>query len=411
MWKALWDDKYASMASLCGRRCSKITAYGHKLGVKACKFVGTDVLLTGGVDRRLIAWRACDHFSFRGISSPFAGTVRAVDCDGEVLVTGSSDHRIRIWHRERDDGDGVEEEDEHSEDAISSTGATRGRERTFSPWHPRSDWNNGSFSLEDYVAFTYSASEQTAFVHTHHQPFHSHGLSSVTFPFGVSSNDDRLVLAGHGGPVSSVSLLSKSDCFVSGSWDYSVRLWSRWSSASDTPTTVQVVPFGDWVVDTAFSHATGDVLVASGSAVTVMDAGTGSLRRTDERKHKSAALDYPVTCIAPSVDGRTVFYAADGKIFGVDLRSGDGTLSASSSDINRLTEKRERERSLVTGMALEFPFVAFSLSNGQVGLINVEDGYSRAICGPGGIATSVDICEGRVAAGFDDGSTCVWEFR
>lgn len=361
-WRLCWDSKYQEMMGLY-HRPQKCTLYGHKLGVKAIHMVpSSNKILTGSVDRRLICWDGV-HFSFSGISNPFAGTVRSIALDDSILVVGSSDHKIRIWHNNTSD--------------IDVMNANKRRSCVV-----RDDWDTfNHIGMEDYMSGSFTR-----------------------FPFDVCG--DRTVLSGHSGPVSCLSMVGNA--LISGSWDYSIRVWD--TSDADSIECVQLLPCQDWVVDMKRS---GDRLyVASGTQIHDLRLRESSLMKVDSIKHPGAN-DFPCTCVATA--GNIVYYAADGICFGQDLRcknriSGNVMKPFDCSDIVK------RDGVTITGMAYEYPWLACSSSSGDVILLNTEDCNTRPhsrVLSPGGksmIAHCVDICESRVAAGFEDGTVTCWDF-
>lgn len=364
-WRLCWDSKYQQMMGLY-HRPQKCTLYGHKLGVKVLHMVpSSNKILTGSVDRRLICWDG-SHFSFTGISQPFAGTVRAIALDDSILVTGSSDHRIRIWQNTND---------------IDQPGVRTRRRRSCVV---RDDWDSFNYDVLD-------------------EDFADSGNVSC-FPFDVSG--DRTVLSGHSGPVSCLSLAGNT--LISGSWDYSIRVWN--TADVDSIECVQLLPCHDWVVDMKRS---GDRLfVASGTQIHDVRMTESSLVKVDSMKHP-AANDYPCTCVANATN--IVYYAADGHVYGQDLRcktraSGHVMRPINCSDIVK------RDGVTITGMAYEYPWLACSSSSGEVILLNTEDCNTRPhsrVLSSGGksmIAHCVDMCESRVAAGYEDGTVTCWDF-
>lgn len=373
-WRLCWDSKYKEMMGLY-HRPEKCTLYGHRLGVKVLYMVpSSNKILTGSVDRRLICWDA-SHFSFSGISQPFAGTIRSIGVDNSVLAVGSSDHRIRVWSSNA------------SEDTLDDRGVRR---RSV----VRDDWD--SFIHETWL--------NSGIVDGYVCSRPNRSSSSSTFPFDV--NNDRIVLSGHSGPVSCLSLAGNA--LFSGSWDYSIRVWDK--SDVESIECVQLLQCDDWVVD---MKRTGDQLfVACGSRIHSLQVQGGSLRKLNTMKHPEAN-DYPCTCVALS--GNIVYYAADGRVYGQDVRC----KNRASAHIMRpfdCSSILKRDGVTITGMAYEYPWLACSSSSGQVILLNTEDSNTRPhsrVLSPGGksmIAHCVDICESRVAAGFEDGTVTCWDF-
>lgn len=362
-WRLCWDSKYKEMMGLYYRP-TKCTLYGHKLGVKVLHMVpSSNKILTGSVDRRLICWDG-SHFSFSGISQPFAGTIRSIAMDDSILVVGSSDHRIRVWSNNVSD--------------VDTIGTTRN-------CVVRDNWDSFNHDLlyDDHVAEPGSFS---------------------TFPFDIGR--DRTVLRGHSGPVSCLALAGNT--LISGSWDYSIRVWD--TSDADNIECVQLLPCRDWVVD--MKRSGNQLFVASGNHILDLRMRESSLVQVDTIRHPNAN-DYPCTCVANA--NATVYYAADGHVYGQDLRC---KIRASGQVMRPFdcASVLKKDGVTITGMAYEYPWLACSSSSGEVILLNTEDCSTRPhsrVLSPGGksmIAHCVDICESRVAAGFEDGTVTCWDF-
>lgn len=394
-WRELFDYKYRQMMGFYYRpeRC---TLYGHSSGVKAVKLCpGYDKLLTGSVDRRMICWDA-QYFSYCGVSGSHGGTVRSIALDDDVLVTGSTDHRVRVWRKKRGD---------HAASPLRMRGDERQR-------LVRDDW--GAMMMRDIDG-------QICNVFSESKPHSRQSLNS-DFPFDIATNDDREVLvSGHSGPVSCLALTDAA--IFSGSWDYSVRVWSK-RDLHDIHC-VQILHFDDWVLDMKRTRNHDRLHVASGFNVHQVDLGKGEARVIGSMKHDAANETAPVTSLVNSEDGHSVYYGSgDGYIYSLDMRCRhqrsvprfDCSVLAGSGRGGRNT----LNRTSVTGISFEYPWIASSMNTGEVILLNMEDmvrgsgskkGMSRVLRHGSGIgAHCVDIAEARIAAGFEDGTVLTWDF-
>lgn len=383
-WRQAFCQKMLASRSLRGRPITDHLV-GHNSGVKVAKIVpnASDLLLTGSVDRRLILWDLKSGTQLD--ASPFhAGTVRCLVFDDSLLATGSSDHRIRVWPRWREgNGDGGTENEDDSEDE----GVDRG--------------NRGQLTRRQRQRID-------------------------DFPFRVDG--PRVVLAGgHAGPVSALQLCPTA--LFSGSWDYCVRVWDRTACQDDdvpgpnAPNSqwpqlncTQVLHFDDWVMD--MSLKANSLYVASGGGVHMVDAGQGGgLKPISELRHHHHMATVPAavpaavtTVVAGAEDGHMVYYGtAEGGVFSYDTRS-PATQQPKPFSCS----------SAVTGLSWEYPWLAASLQNGEVVLLNTSSSRNSAkttsrILNPGttraGGAQCVDL-KGLVAvAGFESGTVVTWDFQ
>lgn len=436
----------------------------HRSGVKVSKIIpDAHLLLTGSVDRRLVLWDLA-HGTKIASSLLHAGTVRCIAIDDELLATGSSDHRIRVWRRQGLDAMYAHSNLEDSTTDVATTTTTRNN------IHAGEGQHDGEQERTDGVA--------------------DPGLTDTsTFPFRIDG--ERAVLAGgHSGPVSALELSPTS--LFSGSWDYSVRVWDRsglapttdeeeedgvddestgtgtvggmfmnnngaresasLSSRSDTLGAsgwrrrrrrsatwpplrcVQALHFDDWV--TALCLRNDRLLVASGAETHVVDtAGGGGLRHVCSLKRH--ATNAAITGVQGTEDGRFLFYStSDGGLVATDLR---GPPASEGHGQQQQPSTSFACSSAITGLSWDHPWLAASLQNGEVLLLNADSvlgGYSAAGTagarvdsdGPGrkprnpqwssralasgisGGAQCVDIQGPWVTAGFESGVVATWDF-
>ena len=468
-------------------------------------------MLTGSVDRKLMLWDS-ESGSQIAASSLHAGTVRCLAVDEELLATGSSDHRIRVWRRKPSPSSTNRNEENDQEDEARRRGGASSSSAAAAAL-PKNDDQGNDDELKT----------STAPPHHHHHSHHQHrklGKIHEEFPFHLEGAREVLP-GGHSGPVSALELCSTT--LFSGSWDYCVRVWDRTgnnnNSSSDgeedeqggggggnfvgnnnnnnnveTTTivseepplqTIQVLHFDDWITSMCFKS--DRLCVAAGSEAHVLDAGSsstggGGLRKLfsiqrrgggggDGGGGEGSNTASPITAVKCSEDGNYVFCSsADGAVFATDLRAPSTkfsmniktSASASSSSSFPISGGSNTHRinhhpcpvepgyacsSFVTGLSWDYPWLAASLQNGEVLLINAEvsllGGYpmydtlvpkgssrqggssgassmlkreeeawpSRALSAgvPGG-AQCVDLAGRWLVAGYEGGSSIVWDF-
>lgn len=103
-WAAVYAARMALARGFRGRPQLDHLAPGHTSGVRCAKILSgifdmdLHLALTGSVDRTLALWDLTTGTRLAS-SALHAGTVRCVAADSDVLLTGSSDHRIRVWRR------------------------------------------------------------------------------------------------------------------------------------------------------------------------------------------------------------------------------------------------------------------------------------------------------------------------
>lgn len=423
-WHSVFSSRMALARSFRGRpQLDRLP--GHNSGVKAAQIIPeSNLLLTGSVDRRLSLWDL-ETGTHLASSALHAGTVRCLAMDTQLLATGSSDHRIRVW-RPISDSTSNEEPGGSTLHAVGGAAGTARARRV------------------------------------------------GEFPFAVEGT--RTVLAGgHAGPVSALELAPTA--MFSGSWDYCVRVWDRsgtflgtedsdissggagggagggflgeGSSGGSTEGAawpnlrcVQVLHFEDWVTD--MNLKAGRLLVAAGHAAHVVDAaGGGGLRPLFSlQRHASSAN---VTAVQGTEDGRFLFYAEqDGGVFACDLRAPLNQHGRNGNSYNISASQQPQAfnagepgfscSSAITGLSWDYPWLAASLQNGEVLLLNAENsllgGYggaqqsgsgasrrresawaSRALAaGVSGGAQCVDLAGRWLVAGYESGATVSWDF-
>ena len=389
VWYRMWLSKYKEQQRL-RNRPNRYTLYGHRSGVKMVQWIpGCNALLTGGVDRKAILWDA-QYFAFRSVSKPFGGAVKCATMDDSILAVGSSDHRIRVWLNQ------------HDGEYDARTRLVRDDWQHFLDVNDERHPDEQSYDTGDRIQYFREKSNWYA------------GQSvDRRFPFHLEG--ERMVLVnGHCGPVS--SLATTQAALFSGSWDDSVRVWDK--RIPENIECVQVVRFDDWVLDMKRTKDCQNLFVASGSQIHHFDMHGGALREVGGIRHPDAERENCCTCLSHSEDGSLLLYASGGQVFPVDLRCRSGE-QMEPLDCNRLTKSRGVA---VMDISFEYPWVASSMGNGKIALINIEEVARCKSRGDPGvvsqflsagkpmIAHCVDICEGKVAAGYEDGTVMGWNF-
>jgi WD40 repeat protein len=187
------------------------------------------------------------------------GTVRAVALDSQVVAAASTDPVVRLWL---------------SRDAKRAAGAMTS-----------SDESSGSETMSpvpsDGDDITTSAGSTTSVVVDNNQRCQQWQHRAAPPPprqplFDLSTPPD-VNLVGHTGPVASLCLTDTT--LFTGSWDYTVRLWSRSSEGSGGGIwgCAGVLTYDDWVGPLAARGRS--LLVAAGQMVHVHDMETGALTR------------------------------------------------------------------------------------------------------------------------------------
>ncbi|GFH05689.1 WD_REPEATS_REGION domain-containing protein [Haematococcus lacustris] len=127
-------------------------------------------------------------------------------------------------------------------------------------------------------------------------------------------------LHGHRCAVRAVKLLPSHNLLATGSWDYTVRVWSR-EEGENGPgfQCVNVLGYDDWVG--SVTARGGHLLVSAGVEVLVHDLGTGQVLRKFQNLHEGH-----VNCLEGSHSGRMLFTGSgDGLVLAHDLRMRDPT--------------------------------------------------------------------------------------
>ncbi|KAL4428518.1 hypothetical protein ABPG75_002607 [Micractinium tetrahymenae] len=318
---AAWQRQYGARQELSrcwlGRPATDKLA-GHSSAVKTCVLLPRQgVLLTGGVDRTLIAWDLSSGVKLAA-SRPHAGTVRCIAADDGLLASGSSDHRIRVW-------------------LASASAAAAGN---------RGASGGGS----------------------------SRAASALPFdPAG-----ERAVLAGHAGPVSSVQLAP--DVLISGSWDCTIRLWDRgslectqlvqtddWVGAMSLRAGTLAAACGKEVL--IFRLAGGELHRAGSLACPRLSSSDNGSSGSSTGAVNAAA----VTAVECSADGRSLFVGtADGGVWIADLssllaRGSSGSGGSQQAPRPALLQQQSAE---VASLSWDHPWLAVADRSGAIALLD-----------------------------------------
>ncbi|KAH7624424.1 hypothetical protein Ndes2526B_g00623 [Nannochloris sp. 'desiccata'] len=396
-WHSLFSSRMTLARSFKGRpQLDRLS--GHTSGVKVCKILSeTNLLLTGSVDRRLALWDL-ETGTRLASSLQHAGTVRSLAIDNELLVTGSSDHRIRVWRPRKY----ISTEEEQQQQQLEVQ-------------------QNEAQPHDFYLAHQQQQQQQLL---TQQQPriavanttMHMTDIERRRREFAFQIEGARTVLAGgHTGPVTALELAPTA--LFSGSWDYCVRVWDRNNRNVEEEDEdeagggggvnmnnidnnaslqcIQVLHFDDMVTDMAFKRE--KLFVAAGSEAHIVDAGDGGgggLRRLSSfHRHASNSI---VTAVEASEDERFLFYStAEGGIYACDVRDPRHhhhyNSNSTSSRLNN--DPGFSCSSAVTGLSWDFPWLAASLQNGEILLLNAENtllgGYAGNSCSSSSTSSSI----------------------
>ncbi|KAJ9518263.1 hypothetical protein QJQ45_010258 [Haematococcus lacustris] len=339
-----------------GGRYQQDHLHGHRCAVRAVKLLPShNLLATGSLDKTVRLW---DLQAGRplAVSRPHGGTVRCLALDSFALASGCSDHIVRVWS------------------SCLTPPASCASRRTLP--HRATSCNSSSAkasgcSTDSPVAVTpsdvTSSDEDDSGSHRPMQPPGDLDEAGATTPsrqrqlFDVASAPAHC-LTGHRGPVSALCLTPEA--LYSGSWDYTVRVWSR-EEGENGPgfQCVNVLGYDDWVG--SVTARGGHLLVSAGVEVLVHDLGTGQVLRKFQNLHEGH-----VNCLEGSHSGRMLFTGSgDGLVLAHDLRMRDPTSVLWHFNAG------------VHSLALEDPWLACSAADGGVVLLNTEAALGRM---PGG---------------------------
>ncbi|KAL6753086.1 WD40-repeat-containing domain protein [Haematococcus lacustris] len=239
-------------------------------------------------------------------------------------------------------------------------------------------------------------------------------------PFDVASAPTHCLL-GHQEEVSALCLTPEA--MYSGSWDNTVRVWSR-EEGENGPgfECVNVLRYDDQVGSVMARG--GHLLVSAGAEVLVHDLGTGQVLRKFQNLHAGH-----VNCLEGSHSGCMLFTGSgDGLVLAHDLRMRDPTSTL------------WHFKAGVHSLALEDPWLACSTTDGGVVLLNTEVALGcsrgpeaawtsgsgaggrgaggrhslgascRQLASAGSPAHSVDLVDQWLAAGSESTTVRVWDF-
>ncbi|KAL6753091.1 WD40-repeat-containing domain protein [Haematococcus lacustris] len=354
-WATLFGAKMQQLRSW-GGRYQQDHLHGHRCAVRAVKLLPShNLLATGSLDKTVRLW---DLQAGRplAVSRPHGGTVRCLALDSFALASGCSDHIVRVWS------------------SCLTPPASCASRRTLP--HRATSCSSSSAkasgcSTDSPVAVTpsdvTSSDEDDSGPYRPIQPPGDLDEAGATTPgrqrllFDVASAPVHC-LTGHRGPVSALCLTPEA--LYSGSWDYTVRVWSR-EEGENGPgfQCVNVLGYDDWVG--SVTARGGHLLVSAGVEVLVHDLGTGQVLRKFQNLHEGH-----VNCLEGSHSGRMLFTGSgDGLVLAHDLRMRDPTSVLWHFNAG------------VHSLALEDPWLACSAADGGVVLLNTEAALGRM---PGG---------------------------
>lgn len=514
-WRRRFCARMLLSRSLGSGRPSIDRLIGHHAGVKVAKIVPEyNVLLTGSVDRRLIQWDL-ENGKQLAASSQHAGTIRCLAMDDGLLATGSSDKHIRVWRREDHGKDETQFEDDDTrdgkddaddcicDDGLQDTTVSGSAHQACSTWYGgnvKYDRTDRFVKQEKSVSsFPFRIQGERAVVQGGHAgPVSAFALTPMALFSGSWDYTVRVWGRRH-----------SHDGYEDDFGDNGTL-----ESGNGIPATpegwplsacLQVLHFDDWISAMAVQEST--LFVAAGQEVHVVDIETSASPRTIDtsdaigkraldvspyssdsfeglrplysiRKHETPAA---ITALQVSTDGSLLFYGTgEGGVYAVDLREPQrrphnfidtsANLASISNNMKSIhaTRKGHLDRrhgvgrhdrwsgyacsSAVTGLSWDFPWLAASLQNGEVVLLDAEQFYydrdtsaaaragsarsfghgevseigthslsntaswrpSRALSvghGVAGGSQCVDICERWLVSGYENGAVVTWDFE
>lgn len=261
------------------------------------------------------------------------------------------------------------------------------------------------------------------------------GLSHIFDVGGVGVGATEMVLSGHEGPITSLSMDEARIC--SGSWDMTVKIWDRITMAC-----IKTLMHGDWVW--AVSLRSQRLVTSAGSDVYSWDVESGSCLRFRAGAHYGQA--YAVEC---SRSGRFLFSGGeDGTIRMYEdkalRKKGSGgcedQLEGSSSDPIAYWQPHS---GAVYALAFEDPWLVSASGDGSLAMMDIRKitkksrdheklrvgcGKGKSRCAPWAVVStnaeppqrmlfgsnqcfySVDIGADRIVSAGEDQVVKVWDF-
>ncbi|ONK67460.1 uncharacterized protein A4U43_C05F290 [Asparagus officinalis] len=224
--------------------------------------------------------------------------------------------------------------------------------------------------------------------------------------FDLTGNNE-LRIRGHEGPITCLGLDSQR--IFSGSWDMSIRIWSRTSLKC-----LKKLMHVDWVWSLAPCGST--VASTAGSHAYVWDIESGELVDLVRNAHMGKA-----TSVARSFLGDLLFTGGqDGAIHMFEVRS------STSVDGIRMIATWKPHTDHVNSLAFEFPWLVSASSDGRLALINVRNFLQcsrakksvlcaveppqRMLHGFGKDLYSIAVGADRIICGGEEGVVRVWNF-
>lgn len=268
-------------------------------GVKTCKLVhGGTYVYTGGLDRRISCWNLHTGM-LQCTSSLHAGTIRRLAADEKALVSAASDKRIRL-----------------------------------------------------FPAATPPSSSSTT------------TTSTTDWYYDITATDSRRLvsdtLQGHTGPISALALTPTT--IISGSWDYTIKIWDR----QDLSAPIQSITLDDWIIDCVLVCNKRLLhVVTTASVLSFAITATGYIA---SHVPLFSVLDstFNLVCMAATEDGGWLMFSGGSGVVAVDLRRRKKMVLATSLSLP------QQRQSAVSCMHWEYPQLAAGTAGGNLVLLDLE---------------------------------------
>jgi WD40 repeat protein len=261
------------------------------------------------------------------------GAVESVVFLGRRVVSSSEDHKVRLWNLDTGDSELLSfegyDKDSFISDAKVSPDGTRVIYATFECTYHVQDVETGDPVCNPYTGYSSSLSPMAfsagnkRLAGTRSEDYGGYRMAStikIVDPHSGRSISEKLL--GHAKGISCMAFSPDDKFLVSGSWDYTARVWEVESYINQVP--LEDHSIGSW----GFSPTGNKIVSGLGQSVRIWDAKTGDAISAPFEGHTSRIISAVL-----SLDEMLILsVSVDGTLRVWDTQTGNAGLVSNGSD-------------------------------------------------------------------------------